>query len=167
MFSQTQEYALRAVIYLARAKDEGPIGVAVVAEATKVPPSYLAKVLQMLVAADILASRRGVGGGFSLVADPDLLSPLAVINAVDPIRRIESCPLGLVSHGINLCPLHHRLDGALAHIEAVLDEASISEMMVPGKRPQPLLETEPPKKRATKKTTKKRPANRARKNARS
>ena len=38
------------------------------------------------------------------------------IQAVDPIQRITACPLGLKGH-MNLCPLHRRLDGAIAMVE--------------------------------------------------
>jgi hypothetical protein len=36
---------------------------------------------------------------------------------VGPIKRIKTCPLGLAAHGVRLCPLHKRLDGALAMAE--------------------------------------------------
>lgn len=74
MFSQTHEYALRAVIWLAGHTDEGPIGNQRIAEGTAVPASYLSKVLQGLARADILTSRRGVGGGFQLAKDADKLT---------------------------------------------------------------------------------------------
>ena len=75
------------------------------------------KVIQELVRAGVLRSQRGVKGGVSLVKRPDELTLLEVVNAVDPIKRITTCPLGLKAHGIHLCPLHARLDSALASVE--------------------------------------------------
>lgn len=140
MFSQTQEYALRAVICLANHVEDGPVGNPVIAAETAVPPSYLSKVLQELTRHGILHSKRGVGGGFVLAHAADELSVLEVINAVDPLKRIESCPLGLKTHGTNLCPMHARLDGALSLVEDALRNSTIQEVMSEPGRPLPLVE---------------------------
>src|SRR5262245_41064036 len=88
MFSQPVEYALRAVTHLA-AESPSPRTVDQIAQATKVPPAYLAKVIGELVRAGILRSQRGVGGGISLVKTPAELTILEVVNAVDPIKRLD------------------------------------------------------------------------------
>lgn len=142
MFSQTTEYALRAIVFLAQHQDEGPIGNAKIAERTQVPPSYLAKILQSLTAVDILTSKRGAAGGFQLAVVPDELSVLDVINAVDPIKRITTCPLGLKTHAKTLCPMHARLDAAMASVEESLRNSTISELTNEPGRPQPLIELE-------------------------
>ena len=41
---------------------------------------------------------------------PTEVTILDVVNAVDPIQRIKTCPLGLKTHGVRLCPLHRRMD---------------------------------------------------------
>lgn len=111
MFSQTTEYALRAMACLAF-KPEQLTPTTELARQTRVPPNYLAKVLQMLSTADLIIGRRGVGGGYRLARLPSQISMLDVINAVAPVSRIESCPLGLNNHGDNLCALHMCLDKA-------------------------------------------------------
>jgi len=88
------------------------------AEVTHVPMNYLAKVLQLLAKADLITGRRGVGGGYRLAKPADEITMLDVINAIDPIKRIESCPLKLENHSGRLCPLHTRLDLAA---KAVID----------------------------------------------
>src|SRR4051812_46749691 len=115
MFSKKVEYALRTAVFLA---SEGqPRTVEQVSQATRVEVTYLAKVVQELVHAGILRSQRGVGGGVALVKQPKELTILEVVNSVEPIQRIRTCPLDLAAHGVNLCPLHARLDRALAGIE--------------------------------------------------
>ncbi len=141
MFSQTQEYALRAVVWLAQHHEEGPIGNLRVAEETKVPPAYLSKVMQGLTKAKLLTSKRGVGGGFQLAKPPESLTVLEVVNAVDPIQRISSCPLGLKSHQKHLCPVHARVDGAMALAEEALGNSTIAEVMSEPGRPLPLVES--------------------------
>ena len=87
MFSRTVEYALRAVIHLAH-ESPNPRTTAQIAEATRGPKDYLAKVLQGLVKKGIVDTQRGVGGGVSLTRPPEELTILDVVNAVEPIERI-------------------------------------------------------------------------------
>ncbi len=127
MFSSTAEYALRAVVYLATNRS-GLSNSQAIATGTQVPPKYISKVLKDLVEAGVVASRRGPNGGFVLAREPDRISVLDVVNAVDPIRRIESCPLGIPSHGRNLCRLHRKLDDTIALVEDTLRSALITDM---------------------------------------
>lgn len=83
-------------------------------------------------------SRRGVGGGFQLIPSPDELTVLDVVNAVDPLRRINACPLKLKSHCEQLCPMHARLDETLALVEQALASSTIREVMFDPARPLPL-----------------------------
>lgn len=141
MFSQTTQYAIRAVVMLAYHQDSGPVGNAVLAENAKIPPSYLAKILQGLVKTGIVASQRGARGGFTLLKEANEITLLDVVNAVEPIPRIKGCPLGLASHAHALCPVHARLDEAMAQVEAVLSSATVAELLSDPDRPPPLVES--------------------------
>jgi len=142
MISQTVEYALRAVAFLSEhapaARTTGQI-----AKATKVPQAYLSKVLQCLSRAGIVRSQRGTGGGISLAIDPAELTVLTVVNAVDPIERIRQCPLGLSAHGVRLCPLHRRLDNALAMVETAFGATTLAEVLAEPSESVPLCEFPP------------------------
>jgi Rrf2 family protein len=94
-----------------------------------VPQAYLAKVVQALAHGGVVRSQRGIGGGVSLVKAPAELTLLGVVRAVDPIRRIETCPLGLAAHGVRLCPLHRRLDNALALVEDAFRRTTLAEVL--------------------------------------
>ena len=137
LFSQTVEYALRAVVWLAD-NPRQPHTTGAIADATRVPAGYLSKVLQGLGRAGIVTGQRGLGGGFTLACDPEVLTLLDVINAVDPIQRIRTCPLGLESHSTTLCPLHRHLDDALAQIEQTFGNLRISDMLTTPGRNKPL-----------------------------
>ncbi len=142
-FSQTAEYALRAAVFLADHEGE-PQVTQRIAEVTRVPAGYLSKVLQALGRAGVVSGQRGVGGGFTLARAPADLTVLDVVNAVDPIRRIRECPLGLQAHGVNLCPLHHKLDEAIAMIERAFGETTLADLLhVPG-RVKPLCDIQTP-----------------------
>lgn len=128
MFSQTVEYALRTVVHLA---DQAPSlrTTDQIATATRVPKAYLSKVLQGLCQAKIVLSKRGTGGGMTLTKSARELTILDVVNAVEPIGRIRECPLGLAAHGIHLCPLHKRLDNALALVEDAFRQTTLAEIL--------------------------------------
>jgi Rrf2 family protein len=128
MLTQTVEYALRAVAFLGQQSPEART-TDQISRATKVPKPYLSKVLQSLVHAGILHSQRGIGGGISLAKNPDELTILEVVNAVDPIQRIKTCPLGLAAHGVHLCPLHQRLDDAMASVEEAFRNTTLAEVL--------------------------------------
>jgi Rrf2 family protein len=138
---KTAEYALRAVVLLARTPG-GPLSADEIAGSGRVPRRYAHKVLQALVRAGLVRSQPGPGGGYSLVRQPEELSILDVIGAVEPIPRIIRCPLGLTTHA-SLCPLHRELDDALAAMERAFDRVTIAQVLgQPGGVP-PLCELEP------------------------
>ena len=141
MLSQTSEYALRAMSCLAYAPDE-LTPTPVLAKYTKVPSNYLAKVLQLLAQADLIVGRRGVGGGYRLAKPADTISMLDVVNAIDPVRRIESCPLGLPNHGGTLCALHKAMDDAAKHMLESFGGVTMADLVADAGGNRPLCDTE-------------------------
>lgn len=139
MFSQTAEYALRAMAWLALSEDE-LVPTATLAEHTKVPSHYLAKVLQQLAQADLITGRRGVRGGYRLSRPPSKISLRDVVSAVSPLERITTCPLGLKSHGKNLCPLHTMVDQIIEQVLKVLDDHTLADLLNKPGSPRPLCE---------------------------
>lgn len=127
MLSKTAEYALRTVACLA--SDAGKAESAdLLSEQTKVPRRYLHKVLQDLVRAELVRSRSGPGGGYTLARVPEEITILDVVNAVAPLERIHHCPLGLPSH-TSLCPLHRELDKAFAATEEAFARVTIGQVL--------------------------------------
>lgn len=127
MISQTAEYALRAVVDLAFHFGESRT-TQEVSTATHVPANYLAKIMQDLNRHDIVQSQRGPGGGFALARAPDRINVYDVLLAVDPPRRIRTCPLKLKAHADALCPLHQRLDEAMELSEQVFRRTTIADI---------------------------------------
>ena len=142
MLSQTVEYALRAVVFMAQRGPE-PQKTGDIAAATQVPSAYLAKVLQGLIAQGIVTMQRGVGGGVSLARSTNELTILDVVNAVDPIKRITSCPLDLQSHGVRLCSLHRRMDNAIFEMEKAFRSTTLAELLNDENPSVPLCDLQP------------------------
>jgi Rrf2 family nitric oxide-sensitive transcriptional repressor len=128
MLSQTVEYALRAMASLAFHPDE-LVATPELAEMTKVPSNYLAKVLQTLAGADLIIGRRGVGGGYRLAKPANEIMLLDVVAAVNPVERITECPLGLENHSSHLCSLHRRVDQAAAAVIEIFGTTSLADVV--------------------------------------
>ena len=127
MISQTSEYALRAIVFLGN--EGAPRTTAEISRSTKAPSDYLSKVMRGLVREGIVASRRGLHGGFTLARAPGELSVLDVVNAVDPLQRIRECPLGNKAHGVNLCTLHRTIDDTLARAEESFRQVTVKQLL--------------------------------------
>lgn len=142
MFSQTAEYALRVIVYLAGRSDR-PATTREIAQATHVPEGYLAKVLQGLGHIGLVNSQRGLHGGFVLGKSSSNLTLFDVVTSVDPIPRVRNCPLALATHnGNNLCSLHKRLDDAFAQVERIFKEATIADLLADSTCAKPLKDAE-------------------------
>jgi DNA-binding IscR family transcriptional regulator len=72
-------------------------------------------------------------GGFTLAVPSGELTVLDVVQAVDPVQRIEHCPLGIPEHR-SLCPLHARLDETAAMVEKALGSSTIADLLTISKR---------------------------------
>lgn len=129
MFSQTAQYALRAMAFLAGLNDEAANSERISAQ-MQIPRPYLSKLLSDLARAKLVRARRGPNGGFVLSRKASEITILDVLSAVDPIERITECPLGNPRHKA-LCPLHRRLDNAMAMVESSFAATRLTELIDP------------------------------------
>jgi len=98
-----------------------------IAERGQIPAPYLAKLLQGLSRGGLVQSRRGVGGGYVLTRPATKITLADIVNAVEPLQRITKCPLGISGH-VALCPLHRKLDQALASVEQAFRETTLDDL---------------------------------------
>ena len=132
LLSQTCQYAVRALIDLARDPGEGPKRVADVAERLDAPRNYLSKILHQLARQQILASERGPKGGFRLTVPPEELTLARVVEAVDRSPRGPQCLLGrpeCLDH--DPCPVHAHWRELAGEIEDFLESTTLADLMVP------------------------------------
>ena len=61
--------------------------------------------------------------------DPQAITLLEVVGAVEPICRIVSCPLQLEEHQGNMCPLHRKMDGVMEKIERELGITTLGQVV--------------------------------------
>lgn len=77
------EYAFRAVLYLASREKEKLSRVSEIAEAAKIPSSYLSKIMRRLCTAGVVRSYRGPRGGFRLARPPERITLREALEAVE------------------------------------------------------------------------------------
>lgn len=93
-FPQTTEYALRAAAHLATLPDGETVRSEALADATNVPLAYLSKVLRRLVDAEVLAVRKGPGGGYALARAPEAIRFSEILAAIDGPPETDMCAFG-------------------------------------------------------------------------
>ncbi len=76
-------YALLALGYIAKNSDQKIILSQTISREYDIPLEYLLKILQQMVRAGILRSKRGPRGGFSMAANANKITMLQIIEAVD------------------------------------------------------------------------------------
>jgi Rrf2 family protein len=93
------DYALRAVLYLARMDDNSKASTKDIAETQKIPPSFLAKIVSQLSIAGLIQTARGARGGVALARPPEKVSILDVIEAIDGPMLLNEC-----TSNSHICP---------------------------------------------------------------
>lgn len=108
LISQGAQYAISAVIALAKHPQGTTVSAAALAEPLNCPPAYLSQILSKLKPSGILKSQRGLNGGVSLARPPKEIAMIEVIEAIDGIEFFENCFLGIEGCGhIEPCPFHN------------------------------------------------------------
>lgn len=101
------DYALRAILYLARLDSNQRAATSQIAEEMEIPPSFLAKIISQLSIAGLIHTSRGARGGVSLAHKPEEISLLDVVEAIDGPITLNDCTQDpdICTFG-DECPLH-------------------------------------------------------------
>ena len=101
------DYALRAMLYLARLEPNQRAATNRIAEHQNIPPSFLAKIVSQLSIAGLINTSRGARGGVSLARKPADISLLDVVVAIDGPITLNECVVDqeICAFGNN-CPIH-------------------------------------------------------------
>jgi Rrf2 family protein len=132
MFSDTAEYALRAVVYLAQHHGSGPRPAAEIAERLQVPANYLSKILHALARAEVVQSSRGKRGGFELSRRPRDITLLSVVSVFDSIDARRQCLLGREEcSDARACPVHARWGKLGEEVARFVRETTFADLKNP------------------------------------
>jgi Rrf2 family protein len=130
MLSQTAEYALRAVLYLAARGQESAVGAGEIAGRLRVPERYLARVLNTLARMGVLSSSRGAQGGFRLMRCPAELSLGEVVAPFDAVGAPPQCLLrDQRCCGEEACIAHERWHDVAGSVRSFFHQTTIADLI--------------------------------------
>ncbi|HET7058166.1 MAG TPA: Rrf2 family transcriptional regulator [Nitrospiraceae bacterium] len=137
-FSKKSEYALRALTELTDHYGRDLLQRQQIAEQQHIPIEFLEQILLALKNAGLLASRRGVTGGYSLIKPPHEITlgqvirildgPLAPIACVSKTayQKCHDCPYAEQS-GHEACPIQDVMLNVRNAISDILDNYTLSD----------------------------------------
>jgi len=85
------DYAVRAVLHLARVGNKERSATSMIAKEQNIPPSFLAKIISQLSIAGLLHTSRGARGGVTLAREPGDITLLEVVEAIDGPIQLNEC----------------------------------------------------------------------------
>ncbi len=139
LFTQKNQYAIRAVFELAKRRDQGPIKINEIAQAQKIPTRFLEIILNQLKHGGLLESKRGFYGGYTLIRSPDEITVGVILRMMDESSESLYRITGMVrddqrfeSSGIFLSmwtKAHKAMIDVLDNttIQNLLDQSSVTE----------------------------------------
>lgn len=133
VFSKTCEYGIRSTIFiLLNSLHNQRVTLSDIANETRSPESYVAKILQTLVKEKVIISIKGPKGGFEIDSNRiDTLVLNDVVKAIDGEHLLTECCLGLLEcSDQNPCPAHNRYSEIKTQLESMLKTTTIFEMAV-------------------------------------
>jgi Rrf2 family protein len=137
------DYAVRAAVELAAAKDETVKG-DVIAEAQEIPLKFLENILGELKHHGIVNSRRGAQGGYWLAKPAGEVSLADVVRAVEgPLASIRGEGAESLSYRGAAKPLQDVWVAVRANLRAVMEEVTLADV-VSGKLPDQVRELSEP-----------------------
>jgi Rrf2 family protein len=134
-FSKKSEYALRALLELTQQYGRKLLRRHEIGRRQNIPVEFLEQILLALKNAGLLTSRRGVGGGYSLLKPPDRITlgqvirildgPLAPIGCVSKTayQKCRDCP----HTDTRNCPIHHVMLEVRNAIAGILDHYTLRD----------------------------------------
>ncbi len=124
------DYALRAMLYLARIGKDERAATRKIAEEQEIPASFLAKIISQLSIAGLIETSRGAHGGVSIKRDPKDISLLEVIEAIDGPITIEECTVDPSSCVFgDKCPIHDVFTEARKEIVRKFRESTFDKLL--------------------------------------
>ena len=133
MLSKKSQYAFKALTYLTRFPDRGPILISEISRKEKIPLKFLEIILLELKKAGILGSKKGKGGGYFLVLEPDTVPLSKVMRLIDgPIALLPCVSLNFYEKCKNcderVCGLNKVMIEVRDATLAVLEKRTLADL---------------------------------------
>lgn len=123
------EYAIRGIIHLAQLPPGKVALISEIAEATDVPQTFLAKILQSFAKIGIVQSFRGAGGGFMLGRSASRITLREVVEAVEGPILPNRCLIGSgICERDSTCGVHPVWRQVQQRVVEILDGVTIEDL---------------------------------------
>lgn len=137
LLKRNTDYALRALVHLAGLGCGELASATSISRETDTPEPLLRKLLQKLARPGLIASERGLRGGFRIVKRPEAVSLLQVVEVIQGNVAVNRCFLGRKScpHRSH-CRLSAKLRGVQEQLIDLLRGISVADLVVERRRPR-------------------------------
>ena len=131
LIRRNTDYALRAMVFLATHRDQGPASAKTIATEMDFSHQLACKLMQQLAKAGLVRSLMGKNGGFELARDPADITLLEMIEAIQGQVRMSACVLGIQScKHFGQCPIRRKLRGLQDTVTDHLRQTTLQELTV-------------------------------------
>lgn len=129
IYTKTGEYAIRAILFLARQPEGSLVMSSDVAKKEEIPSHYLAKILQRMAKYGYVDSYKGRGGGFKITKLALDSSILEIVERIEgPVITLK-CVTGLKEcSDEHPCPLHEEWSELRDRIHNLISSRSVREV---------------------------------------
>jgi Rrf2 family protein len=133
--SAKADYAVRAMIELARGSEDKPVKADVAAAAQRIPPRFLENILNDLGHHNLVNARRGAEGGYWLARPADDVTIAEIIRAVEgPLATVRGEPADELDYGGDAKALQDVWLALRANIRQVLEAVTLGDLPEPIRR---------------------------------
>jgi rrf2 family protein (putative transcriptional regulator) len=133
LYSQTSQYAIRALIRLYRdmvEKGVRSVSIAEISEEEGIPRAYLARIFHMLARAKILTSQKGLGGGFKFRIPPEQITLWDIVKVFDNVDVYDECVIGWEKCSDEKpCPLHEKFKPLREGLKDFLMKTTLTQVV--------------------------------------
>ena len=129
MFSKACEYAIRAMLYIARSSKGGlRVGIRDISKAIDSPEPFMAKILQDLSRKGLVLSIKGPHGGFYMDNAHMRISLADIVTAIDGDQLFNGCGLGLKAcNEKKPCPIHYQFKAIRSNLKTMLESTALED----------------------------------------
>ena len=135
MISKKTKYGLKAMLYLARMCDRGPVLISDLSRDERIPKKFLEMILLTLKNNGILQSRKGKGGGYYLGKAPREISVGSVIRTLEgplaPVPCVSETAYAKCGECLDelTCGIRSVMKDVRDAMANVLDKTSLADML--------------------------------------
>ena len=130
LLSNAGEYAVRAMLHLASLETNKIFKIVEISKTWTIPESFLRKILVNLSKAGLVASSRGVNGGYSLARPTHRITLLDIVIAIEGNVYLNKCMMGPeMCENRNWCPVHNVWIEAQHAYSEVLNSTTLEDFI--------------------------------------